>query len=127
VVFAGAVALLLALATLLVLVTVFESVVTGVPPRLGGLEAQPRPTPPPPALEAEPGQSLQPYLAAEQARLNSYRWVNRSAGVAAVPIDRAMDLIAQRGLPARPATSALDSGTSSPSYASSGRVEERYP
>jgi hypothetical protein len=134
VVIAGAVGLLVAIGVLLTGVTVLMTVVTGVPPAIGrpadligGRQAAPEPTPPAPALESEPGQSLDPYMAAAQARLNSYRWVDRSAGVAAIPIDRAMDLIAQQGLPARPSTSARDAGNVSPSTASSGRVEEPYP
>ena len=39
--------------------------------------------------------------AAQNAKLNSYGWVDRSNGIVRIPIDRAMDLIAQRGLPAR--------------------------
>lgn len=40
-------------------------------------------------------------LAAENARLDSYRWVDRSNGIVHIPIDRAIDLILQRGLPTR--------------------------
>jgi hypothetical protein len=131
---AGAIGLAVAMLGVLVAVTLFETVITGVPPSvgapsdlIGGLAAAPRPTPPPPALEAQPGQSLRPYMAAEEAKLNSYRWVDRSAGIAAMPIDRAMDLIAQRGVPARTASDARDTGSASPSSASSGRVAEAYP
>lgn len=136
VVIAGALGLLCILGVVFVLVTVFESAVTGTPPSvsrpqdlIGGLTGPSQPTPPAPALEAQPGQSLQPYLAAEQQKLNSYRWVDRQSGVVAVPIDRAMDLVAQRGLPARdaPPGGTRDDGASSPSRASSGRVDEAYP
>lgn len=136
VVIAGALGLLCILGGVFLLVTVFESAVTGTPPSvsrpedlIGGLTAAPEPTPPAPALEAQPGQSLQPYLAAEQQKLSSYRWVDRQAGVVAMPIDRAMDLVAQRGLPARdsPPAGTRDDGASSPSSASSGRVDEAYP
>jgi hypothetical protein len=37
--------------------------------------------------------------AAEEAQLHSYRWVDREAGIAAIPIERAMEILAQRGLP----------------------------
>ena len=33
--------------------------------------------------------------------LSSYGWVDREAGVVRIPIDRAMDLVAERGLPTR--------------------------
>src|SRR5690348_11493526 len=134
VVVGGLVALALCMGLVLVVVSLFETVVTGTAPTvgapsdlIGGLSAAPRPTPPAPALEAEPGQSLDPYMAAEQAKLTSYRWVDRSAGVAAIPIDRAMDLVAHQGLPARSGSSVRDTGSASPSSASSGRVDEAYP
>jgi hypothetical protein len=44
---------------------------------------------------------LHQFLEAENAKLNSYGWIDRKAGVIRIPIDRAMDLLAQRGLPAR--------------------------
>ncbi|HEY1296352.1 MAG TPA: hypothetical protein VGJ60_25010, partial [Chloroflexota bacterium] len=121
---------------LVILTANLESVLTGIPATIsrpqdliGGLTAAPQPTPPRPALEAEPGQSLQPYLAAEQQKLSSYRWVDRQSGVVAIPITRAMDLVAQQGLPSRaaPPPGTRDQGATSPSSASSGRVDEAYP
>jgi hypothetical protein len=38
---------------------------------------------------------------AQDDELNSYGWVNRSDGIVHIPIDRAMDLLLQRGLPNR--------------------------
>ena len=38
----------------------------------------------------------------EEQTLNSYGWVDQQAGVVRIPIDRAMELLAQRGLPTRP-------------------------
>jgi hypothetical protein len=40
-------------------------------------------------------------LAAQDERLNSYGWIDRSNGIVQIPIQRAMDLLAQRGLPSR--------------------------
>jgi hypothetical protein len=40
-------------------------------------------------------------LAAQDEKLNSYGWVDRSNGIIRIPIGRAMDLILQRGLPTR--------------------------
>ena len=34
----------------------------------------------------------------ENLTLNSYGWVDRPAGVVGIPIERAMDIIAERGL-----------------------------
>jgi hypothetical protein len=36
---------------------------------------------------------------AEDTDLNSYGWVDRTAGIARIPIDRAMQLLLERGLP----------------------------
>jgi hypothetical protein len=44
---------------------------------------------------------LQQLREAESAKLNSYGWIDKSTGVVRIPIDRAMDLLAQRGLLAR--------------------------
>jgi hypothetical protein len=43
------------------------------------------------------------FQAAERERLSTYGWMDRSAGVVHVPIERAMDLIAVRGLGPLPA------------------------
>ncbi len=37
----------------------------------------------------------------EAAELESYGWIDRKSGIVRIPIDRAMDLLAQRGLPTR--------------------------
>jgi len=42
----------------------------------------------------------------EDKMLNGYGWVDQAHGIVRIPIDRAMDLVAQRGLPARPQTTA---------------------
>jgi hypothetical protein len=54
---------------------------------------------PVPRLEVRPGASLAELRAAEDVDLNSYGWVDRNAGTVRIPIDRAMELILQRGLP----------------------------
>ena len=132
----AAVGLIVMLGLVFVVVTLLGQVMTGTPftvsrPQdlIGGLQAAPAPTPPAPALEAESGQTLDPYRASEDQKLNSYGWVDRSGGVIRIPIDRAMDLTAQRSLAARgaPVATPQDNGRTSPSVASSGRVEEPYP
>ena len=42
---------------------------------------------------------LQEILANERAILSSYGWIDRDLGVVRIPIDRAMDVLAERGLP----------------------------
>ena len=60
--------------------------------------------PPLPRLQVEPVEDLQ-AVRTQQSRLldaNSYAWVDRSRGIVRIPIERAMDLILERGgLPAR--------------------------
>lgn len=124
-----AAALLVALAIIVVAVSWLEVGFSGLPVRLGppaaGLEDQPSaPLPPEPRLQAVPGQELQDLRAREEAQLERYQWIDRAAGRVRIPIERAMDLLAERGLPSRPASEAQrfrDQGSSSPSGASSGR------
>jgi hypothetical protein len=56
---------------------------------------------PEPRLQIEPTKELDRYFASENQKLNTYGWVDKANGVVRIPINRAMDLIAQRGLPAR--------------------------
>ena len=52
-----------------------------------------------PLLQVEPGVDLQNMLRDQAPGLNEYRWADRPAGTVRLPIERAMDLIAERGLP----------------------------
>jgi hypothetical protein len=54
---------------------------------------------PEPRLQATPAVDLAKLRAAEDKELKSYGWIDRPAGVVRIPIERAMELIAQRGLP----------------------------
>lgn len=65
------------------------------------IELQPHMLAPQPQLQTNPAIDLEEFQTAEEAKLNSYGWVDKSAGVIRIPIERAMDLIAQRGLPTR--------------------------
>lgn len=62
---------------------------------------QPR-VPPEPRLQTAPDVELAAMRAVEKRILESYGWVDESAGIARVPIDRAMAMLLQRGLPSRP-------------------------
>jgi hypothetical protein len=57
--------------------------------------------PPAPRLEIASGAELQELRAHEEALLDSYGWVDRDAGLVRIPIERAIELIGQQGLPAR--------------------------
>ena len=54
--------------------------------------------PPEPLLQVAPKEDWAEMLKRERAILNSYRWIDRSKGVVHIPIDRAMELVAQRGV-----------------------------
>ncbi|MFQ5723503.1 MAG: hypothetical protein ACE5G6_03340 [Terriglobia bacterium] len=65
--------------------------------------AQARPSrPPAPRLQENPGRELETLRQAEEEQLSSYGWVDADAGVIHIPIERALELLAERGLPARP-------------------------
>lgn len=55
-----------------------------------------------PMLEGNEREQLHKFLLDQEKQLNSYGWVDEKTGVAHIPIERAMQLTAQRGLPARP-------------------------
>jgi hypothetical protein len=56
-------------------------------------------TPPEPRLEAYPLAPRQRLQAEEDGILTTYAWVDKQAGTVRIPIDRAMELLAERGLP----------------------------
>jgi len=65
--------------------------------------------PPGPRLQATPERQLAELRAQEDAILSSYAWVEKDRGVARIPIDEAMRIVAERGLPTFP-TSESESG-----------------
>jgi hypothetical protein len=73
----------------------------GWPPRQGIVTPMvPAPNmSPAPDLQVASSRDYQEMRAAEEAQLHSYRWVDKQAGIAAIPIKRAMELLADRGLP----------------------------
>ncbi len=58
---------------------------------------------PAPRLQPNEVADFSKFRGYEEQILNSYGWVDQSAGVVHIPIDKAMDIIAQTGLPTRPA------------------------
>jgi hypothetical protein len=52
-----------------------------------------------PLLEVDERGQLRTFVLDQEKQLNSYGWVDQKAGVAHIPIDQAMRLIAERGLP----------------------------
>ena len=57
--------------------------------------------PPEPRLQTNPREDLEQLRAQEDQILNSYGWVDKNTGVVRVPIEDAIRLTVQRGLPVR--------------------------
>jgi hypothetical protein len=70
--------------------------------------------PPSPRLQAQPHLELAEYCTAQQQEVTTYSWVDQGSGVVHIPVDRAMDLILERGLPARPLSEAPSGAASAP-------------
>ncbi|HET9399426.1 MAG TPA: hypothetical protein VFO34_00615 [Candidatus Acidoferrales bacterium] len=60
-----------------------------------------RELPPSPRLQPDPKSDLARTLEDQQQLLNSYGWADQGTGKVRIPIDRAMDMLLQRGLPVR--------------------------
>lgn len=94
---------------LVILGLVIQVVLGFVMGRYQGAEARTQAAIPP--MLAEPADFRGPHLQGNPAkervevqreqldRLNSYGWVDQKAGIARIPVDRAIDLLAERGLP----------------------------
>jgi hypothetical protein len=83
--------------------------------------------PPAPRLQQFPHKELFEFRQEEEAFLHGYGWMNKEAGVVHIPIEEAMRLVVERGLPSRtPAEGqALETPGMMPSDASAGRLPER--
>ena len=57
---------------------------------------------PQPRLERNERVEINDFRLKEEQTLNSYGWIDEKSGVVRIPIERAMQLIAQRGLPTTP-------------------------
>jgi hypothetical protein len=54
---------------------------------------------PGPRLQADPSTDFQKMRKDVLGHLNGYGWIDRQAGIAHIPIDRAMEIVARSGLP----------------------------
>jgi len=72
--------------------------------------------PPAPRLQVDPALDIYNHRKAEAQVLGSYAWVDEKAGLVRIPIDRAIALLAERGLP--PATG---QGAAAPAPASGAK------
>ena len=57
--------------------------------------------PPEPRLQTNPKEDMRVFRAQEEAALSSYGWTDKDTGAVRIPIEEAMKLTIQRGLPTR--------------------------
>ena len=63
-----------------------------------GLERRVEAVPPAPRLQVQPVRHWRDFRDAEMARLSTYGWMDRASGAVHIPIERAMELVAERGV-----------------------------
>jgi hypothetical protein len=80
------------------------------PPPMGRMD--PGRQPAEPRLQTTPVQDLAAVRLADHELLTSYGWVDEANGVVHIPIDSAMQIIAQRGLPSAAPAPAASPGAS---------------
>jgi hypothetical protein len=80
------------------LATRIDRAQTTVYPMASGRQDQ---LPPEPRLQNNPQQELRDLHSRQQSRLTGYSWVNKEGGIARIPIEDAMRIVVQRGLPTR--------------------------
>ncbi len=75
--------------------------------------ANPNRMPPEPRLQAHPADEIQALRQHEDDVLNHYGWVDQKAGVVRIPVNKAMDIMAQRGFPTKTEQTAGNANTNS--------------
>jgi hypothetical protein len=76
--------------------------------------------PPEPRIEVAPYEQLQQLKAKEDHILSTYAWVDKNAGTVRLPIDRAIDLLAAKGLPSHNYLDDILAGKKPPAAAKQG-------
>ncbi len=74
----------------------YEQAGTKVSPLVDTLQV-----PPEPKLQVNPAEERREVRNWEDQRLHSYEWIDKNTGTFRIPIERAMELLAGEGLPAR--------------------------
>lgn len=54
-------------------------------------------------LQVVPVEELEAHRAVERLFLEQHQWIDQEAGIARIPIDRAMAILVEQGMPIRPA------------------------
>jgi hypothetical protein len=81
---------------------------------------------PTPQLQINDAAEMKEEIAEETGKLTHYQWIDQSQGIVRIPIDKAMQLVLQRGLPARPAgEAAAAAATAKPPVQSAAKKPAR--
>ena len=64
--------------------------------------SRPHVRPPGPLLQIRPAVDLNQMLDREKRQMETYGWVNKASGIVRIPVDHAMDLVIENGLPDLP-------------------------
>ncbi|MDW8104776.1 MAG: hypothetical protein RMK92_07150 [Armatimonadota bacterium] len=57
------------------------------------------PPPPNPVLQANPAVDMKRFREQEELKVSTYGWVDERRGIVRVPVERAMEIVAEQGLP----------------------------
>jgi hypothetical protein len=81
---------------------------------------------PKPRLQRDDVEEMRDQLYGEESRLQSYGWTDQESGEARIPVARAMELIAERGLPVRSAAAPKAAGkpAAAPVVAAHGKTKK---
>ena len=77
-----------------------------------------RALPPEPRLQTTAPLDLKSYRTGQEKTLESYGWVDPDAGIVRIPVDRAMDLLLQKGYPVHDSSPAEGGPAKTPRLAS---------
>src|SRR5689334_14182574 len=81
--------------------------------------------PPLPRIQPDPVGDLRQMREAEDRILHGYAWIDQSSGTVRIPVARAMQLLVQRGIPARAGAPAPGYSAPSPMAPSTSGVESQ--
>ncbi|HEY6467565.1 MAG TPA: hypothetical protein VIY69_16305 [Candidatus Acidoferrales bacterium] len=79
-----------------------------------------------PLLQASPHEDLVTFCSGQRQLVDGYAWINKAGGIVQIPIDRAMDLALQRGLPSRTADEMKAEGGTIPPVGAAGEPDASY-
>jgi hypothetical protein len=96
------------------------------PAKQAGKKGEPTLTFPAPQLQPDPVADQNKFRAGVEEQLNSYGWVDQNRGIVHIPIERAIEIVGQEGLPTRqppalPPRATFGSGDNTPTGAGGGK------